>query len=170
MRLFRLADGEVEQTWAGAFHHRLPDGHTLVVNDWKRLVVERRDDRSGTVVGVSFTTNDNPALAIGATPDGRWLVVAAASGGFRLYDLIGGQPVGDRFPTVGANSVWAVGALPEFASGDGAAVLWDLDPASWADKACAVAGRNLSRPEWDRHLPGEPYRPTCPAFAPGRGA
>jgi hypothetical protein len=42
--------------------------------------------------------------------------------------------------------------------------LWDLDPTSWEDAACRVAGRNLTREEWDRYV-GElaPYRATCPA-------
>jgi hypothetical protein len=42
--------------------------------------------------------------------------------------------------------------------------LWDLDPTSWEDAACRVAGRNLTPEEWDRYV-GElaPYHETYPA-------
>jgi DNA-binding beta-propeller fold protein YncE len=40
--------------------------------------------------------------------------------------------------------------------------LWDLDPDAWRDAACRLAGRNLSRDEWERYMPqGEPYQGTC---------
>jgi DNA-binding SARP family transcriptional activator/class 3 adenylate cyclase/WD40 repeat protein len=40
--------------------------------------------------------------------------------------------------------------------------LWDLDPEAWRDAACRLAGRNLSRDEWERYMPqGEPYQATC---------
>ena len=32
------------------------------------------------------------------------------------------------------------------------------------ERACALAGRNLTTAEWERFLPGEPYRRTCPEF------
>jgi hypothetical protein len=46
--------------------------------------------------------------------------------------------------------------------------LWDLDPGAWRDAACRLAGRNLSRDEWDRYMPpDEPYRATCPQWPVG---
>jgi WD40 repeat protein len=43
--------------------------------------------------------------------------------------------------------------------------LWDLEPDAWRDAACRVAGRNLTRGEWDSYLPqGEPYHATCPQW------
>jgi hypothetical protein len=52
-------------------------------------------------------------------------------------------------------------AAAAVATGDGI-VAWDLDPASWELAACRLAGRNLTRGEWDRYL-GDlaPYRATC---------
>lgn len=37
-----------------------------------------------------------------------------------------------------------------------------LDPAGWVSRACAIAGRQLSRDEWDVIRPGVPWRETCP--------
>jgi hypothetical protein len=39
--------------------------------------------------------------------------------------------------------------------------LWDVDPASWLKRACAVAGRPLTQQEWREFLPGRPYQPSC---------
>ena len=41
--------------------------------------------------------------------------------------------------------------------------IWDLDPSRWETAACEVAGRNLTREEWETHI-GDlaSYRATCP--------
>jgi hypothetical protein len=54
----------------------------------------------------------------------------------------------------------------------GRGYLWDLRPSSWARRACAVAGRTLTRLEWQAALPDRPYAPACrPArVVGGRGA
>ena len=42
------------------------------------------------------------------------------------------------------------------------AMVWDVDPEVWRERACAVVGRNLSREEWELYSPsGTPYRATC---------
>ena len=46
----------------------------------------------------------------------------------------------------------------------GEMMFWNLDPAVWKDRACEVAGRNLTRTEWQRYLPDEDYRVTCLQF------
>ena len=38
---------------------------------------------------------------------------------------------------------------------------YPLDPARWLARACTVAGRDLTRAEWDRYLPDRPYAPVC---------
>ena len=45
-------------------------------------------------------------------------------------------------------------------------MLWDLDPAGWVEDVCQLAGRNLTRSEWDQYI-GDlaPYRRTCPQYA-----
>ena len=49
--------------------------------------------------------------------------------------------------------------LMTLANGEGA--VWDVDPVSWARRACALANRTLTREEWERFLPGRPYEPAC---------
>jgi hypothetical protein len=36
-----------------------------------------------------------------------------------------------------------------------------LAPRLWRDLACAIAGRELTRREWDEVLPDRPYRDVC---------
>jgi WD40 repeat protein len=39
---------------------------------------------------------------------------------------------------------------------------WSTSLAAWERRACTVAGRNLTRAEWTRYLPGQPYTRVCP--------
>jgi len=40
---------------------------------------------------------------------------------------------------------------------------WDVSPDGWKARPCTLAGRNLTHAEWNRYLPGESYRATCPS-------
>jgi hypothetical protein len=45
------------------------------------------------------------------------------------------------------------------------ASLWNLDVSTWADTACRLAGRNLTREEWADFVPRTiDYRATCHAY------
>jgi len=48
-------------------------------------------------------------------------------------------------------------------------MLFDIDPHSWKQRACQIAGRNLTVKEWERYLPDEPYQKTCPQYPEGGG-
>ena len=43
----------------------------------------------------------------------------------------------------------------------GQAYRWDIRPASLVRQACQIAGRTLTRAEWDEFLPGHDYEPAC---------
>ena len=46
---------------------------------------------------------------------------------------------------------------------------WTVDtrPASWVDRACTIAGRNLSREEWKEYFPRRAYEVTCAQWPAG---
>jgi DNA-binding SARP family transcriptional activator/WD40 repeat protein len=46
----------------------------------------------------------------------------------------------------------------------GVPMLWDVDPDHWESTACRIAGRNLTRAEWNEYLPGRAYQVTCPQW------
>ena len=39
---------------------------------------------------------------------------------------------------------------------------WPTSLAAWKQRACTVAGRNLTRAEWTQYLPGHSYTRVCP--------
>jgi len=73
---------------------------------------------------------------------------------FQVAGYAASNPDGTRFITAPAGPGESV-------------VLWDVNLADWEAMACRIAGRNLSRTEWDQYLPGQPYRVTCPQWPAG---
>ena len=41
----------------------------------------------------------------------------------------------------------------------------ETDVTPWAERACAIADRNLTEGEWEYHMPDLPYRASCPTAA-----
>jgi WD40 repeat protein len=107
---------------------------------------------------------------------GAWLATAQVATGDRpedlarvdLWDAVTLQPIGDPVEVRGDAGLLATerpGGY-RFASGStspvGTPMVWDVDPAHWGAIACRIAGRNLTRAEWNQYLPGRPYHATCP--------
>jgi WD40 repeat protein len=46
-------------------------------------------------------------------------------------------------------------------SEDGSLLRWDIDPQSWIERLCQLAGRNLTESEWAQFFRQVPYRETC---------
>jgi hypothetical protein len=83
-----------------------------------------------------------------------------------LWDVATGTQVGPSL-TVGSR-VAMIDLSPDgrrllMTTGSGEGALWDIDPDSWAERACTVANRTLTRKEWKKFLPGRPYEPACAA-------
>lgn len=65
--------------------------------------------------------------------------------------------IGEDFPTAFS----PVGRWLVTAGCENTARLWTLPVDLLIEKACRVAGRNLTLEEWQRFFPGEPHRQTC---------
>lgn len=115
-------------------------------------------------VGAAFPGANGLVDSLDIDASGRLLQVTAGES-VRFYDIASRTPLGDPITT---SDRWFA---PAVLSEDGAAsaivategiVVWDLDPDRWADAACAVAGRSLTRAEWDQYIGNlAPYEPTC---------
>ena len=127
---------------------------------------------TGPVTGAAFDS------------DGSFLATTSVFGGTRLWDPTTGLGYGDELvgsprpasltspidlPFLGLGNAFSPdGTLLAAAGVDTLGMLWDVDPAVWRRRACAIVGRNLSREEWKLYLPaGMPYRATCSEWPSG---
>jgi len=103
--------------------------------------------------------------AASVSSDGRTVATGADDGTVRLYDVVTQEPVGAPLPAVPNRPVaplfTADGKYLLAISNTGQAYRWDVQPSAWAQRACAIAGRTLTRAEWNDALPGRKYAPAC---------
>ncbi len=99
------------------------------------------------------------------SPDGRTLATGSTDGSIRLFDLRTQRALGAPLPALPnrpAEPVFSADGAALFVVTDaGRAYRWDVRPSAWARHACAVAGRRLSRTEWEDALSGREYAPAC---------
>jgi WD40 repeat protein len=93
---------------------------------------------------------------------GRRLATASTDSTVHYWDIaerkqLAALPHGKKVERVVAPG----GGSTVYSAGLGLVREWNLSPARAARAACAGAGRNLTRDEWDTYLRGESYRPTC---------
>ena len=140
------------------------DGRLLLTGsrDGRVRVFSARDLRP---LGPAFAAHAGFVSSVDASPDGRTLVTAGTDGQVRLWDLETRRPIGSALPgpaNVNAVAFFAPDGRHVFAIfADGRGYRWDVRPSSWARHACAVAGRRLSRAEWDDALGSREYGPAC---------
>ena len=149
------ADGE---TVAAAF----ADG-AVVVFDARTLREE-----------VVLTNPDGLTTSLAFVPQQEMLVASTSNGTVVLWNLPTARLVGILPPPHGkTGGVGAahVGGRPDGASiavaYEGGVVVWSLDPIVWRNRACALAGRNLTRAEWAQYLPSDKFHSTCAQWPAG---
>jgi WD40 repeat protein/tRNA A-37 threonylcarbamoyl transferase component Bud32 len=100
------------------------------------------------------------------SPDGKVLAIGADTPFASLWDVVTGIQIGPRL-TAGSRATM-LDLSPDgrrllMTNGNGEGAVWNIDPESWARRACALANRTLTREEWEEFLPGRPYEPACAA-------
>jgi WD40 repeat protein len=141
-----------------------PDGRSIVGGSF-RGSARLWSARTGRPASQVLAGHAGGVVGLAVSPDGDTLALGGFDGTVRLYDLPTQQPLGAPLP-----GVPNIPVTPEFTP-DGASLFavtdagrayrWDVRPSSWARDACAVAGRTLTRTEWQAALPGRPYAPAC---------
>jgi hypothetical protein len=121
-------------------------------------------------IGSPFPGITGPASDLALDSSASRLMVRGDDETLRIYDVGSRIPLGDpidldRIFTESSAVLRADGLAAAAVTGQGI-VVWDLDPDHWVDAACQIAGRNLTRAEWDQYIADlAPYRATCPQFA-----
>jgi WD40 repeat protein/class 3 adenylate cyclase/energy-coupling factor transporter ATP-binding protein EcfA2 len=138
----------------------------------QRLAFPPLSGHTGVVTGTAFH------------PAGSFLATTSHFGGTRLWDPATGLGYGDELvgsarpdslvpsidlPFLGLRNTFSPdGKLLAVAGVETHTMLWDVDPAVWRQRACAIVGRNLSGEEWKLYLPsGKSYRATCSEWPTG---
>ena len=141
-----------------------PDGRLLASGGLADPFVHLWDVESGTLVR-EFEQNVGGAHSLEFSRDGHTLAVGGYGEPYAaLLDVATGAQIGPRL-TAGRDSA-TVDVSPDGRSllqthGNGEGAVWDIDPESWARRACALANRTLTQEEWKKFLPGRPYEPAC---------
>jgi len=120
---------------------------------------------TGQVTGAAFDLTGS--LLATTTLFGETRLWDAATG-LAYGELVGSAKPDSLVPSIDlpglplGNAFSPDGKLLAVAGVETRAMLWDVDPEVWRERACAIVGRNLSIEEWRLYLPsGTPYRATC---------
>ena len=143
-----------------------PDGRVLASGGLGDRFVHLWDVEKGKLLR-ELEQNVGGAHSLEFSRDGRTLAVGGYGEPYAaLLDVATGLQIGPRL-TAGRDSA-TVDVSPDGRSllqthGNGEGAVWDIDPESWARRACALANRTLTQEEWKKFLPGRPYKPACGA-------
>ena len=142
--------------------------------DGRLLILGDHDGRAQIYDGHTFEPRGRPLLGHAGfiltadfSPDGRTVATSSSDGTIRLWDTESSRPIGS--PLTGTPNVQVGVAFTRggthlaavYESGQGYS--WDVRPSAWERHACAVAGRTLTRAEWNEALRGRAYAPACAA-------
>jgi WD40 repeat protein len=142
--------------------------------DGRLLILGDHEGRAQLYDGHTFEPRGRPLvghagyiLTADFSPDGTLVATSSSDGTIRLWDTGSGRPIGAPLagiPNVQVGGVFTRGGTHLATVYDnGQGYSWDVRPSSWARHACAVAGRPLTRAEWNDALPGHSYEPACAA-------
>jgi WD40 repeat protein len=141
-----------------------PDGRLLVFGDEQgRLWLY--DARTWRRRGGPYVGSSSAVVTVNVSPDGQTLAASFEDGTTHLWDVPSGRPIGTALPGPVQHDVAAAfvdrGTQLVTVYENGRGYLWDIRPESWARRACEIAGRALTRAEWQDALPERRYVPAC---------
>jgi WD40 repeat protein len=140
-----------------------PDGRAVaIVGEAGSGLELRRASDGGRIRGGWRDHAHTSSLAF--NPDGSLLASGGDDGTVVLRDVATGARYGPPLVASSNKPVFVTfdptGRLV-VASSDGGLWRWDVTLHALLDRACAIAGRNLTRAEWDELQTGQPYIRAC---------
>jgi len=151
-----------DRVWAMSFS---PDGRFLAAGG-ATGVLHIADTRTWSA-REPVLVHEKPLLQAEWLRDGRTVASTGVDGTVALFDARRGVVRAEGLPASVHGEEGYARLVPDpdhelVALNDQRVGLrYPLDADEWLREACAVAGRDLTRDEWDRYLPGREYRGTC---------
>ena len=146
-----------------------PNGSQILVPSYSGEVFIV-DPLSGAPIGEPFITAGTQLEQAVLAMDAQIVAAQGNDGRLRLWDVATQRPIGpalDGHPEGSATMQLGAGdTVMSIGSGEGQLIRWNLDPGSWVERACRLAGRNLTRAEWEVYI-GGPYQRTCSQWDDG---
>ena len=142
-----------------------PDGQTLLsassdqtIRRWSipsgEALGPPLEGQQAAVWGLAFAEQQGRPLLVSL---GGWQPALVGTGPARPPSLLSCTPTPRASRWLSAD-----GSRVYLGSFDERAQLWHVDLSPWAERACRMANRNLSKAEWRTYLPDEAYERTCP--------
>jgi WD40 repeat protein len=142
------------------------DGRLLLYGDTQGRVW-LYDTQTWKPRGRPLAAHTGAVDTVNVSPDGRTLATTSDDGTTRLWDFPSGRPISAALPGLAQHDAAAAfvdgGSHLVTIDHNGRGYLWDIQPRSWARRACQIAGRTLTRTEWNDALPERTYAPACAA-------
>jgi WD40 repeat protein len=161
----RIIPGSGGEIVSAAFS---PDGRLAVTGSFSGTV-QFRDPETFAALGAPVPSTDRLIFRLAFSPDSSLLVAGdfdlSANASARLIDVATRQPLGGPIRGLaGAVSFSPDSSTLALPAAD-TTLLWDLDPATWRERACDIAGHNLTPVEEREYLPNDPDTPpTCSRY------
>jgi WD40 repeat protein/class 3 adenylate cyclase len=142
-----------------------PDGRLLVTGGGSGDV-RFFDARTGESRGRSVRASAGWVLSLDFAQSGKTITTGASDGTVRLVDATKRAQIGASLPgldSIPGNAAFTPdGKRLYVVYSTGRGFRWEVEPSVWQKQACAIAGRNLTREEWEQFLPDRSYDPSCP--------
>jgi DNA-binding SARP family transcriptional activator/WD40 repeat protein len=141
-----------------------PDGTLLTGSTGG--IVQRWNAATGTQIGQGALVAAGPVASISFGRDpSRFATIGLADSRAKLWTVAPLHQLGANFPRTAGESGHAAitpnGRDLIVASSDGTGSVWPISVDAWKNRACTVAGRNLSHEEWSQFVSGRNYASTC---------
>jgi WD40 repeat protein len=130
-------------------------------------IVQLWNPASGDQIAGPVAVAAGPVTSIAFDPTGqRFATTGGQDGTVKLWSSSNLEQEGTALNTdQGAATTAAFepgGKALLVVDGHGNGFTWPTSLTAWERRACTVAGRNLTRAEWTRYLPGQSYTQVCP--------
>lgn len=142
-----------------------PDGK-MIASVSRDTTIKLWDVAQRSQIGSPLAGHTDSVFQVAWSRDGRMLASASADNSVKVWDVASGQ----LLRSFVGHTFWAMdvdlspdGRTVISGGRDGLVLRWDIsiDLRSWQERACAIAGRNLSAKEWKVYLPSQDHRKTC---------